>query len=109
MKNLLNGNTWMWERGKFMNRRYLMQDMYQKWLDGDEDDVDNTPQEEDPFWEPTEDVLIGTGNIFLQSLAYALDFDDNITISDYKVCGWVGVWEQEHVQRVRRQNCGVAL
>lgn len=25
MKNLLNGNTWLWERGKFMNRRYLMQ------------------------------------------------------------------------------------
>ena len=25
MKNLLNGNTWLWERGKFMNRRYLIQ------------------------------------------------------------------------------------
>lgn len=25
MKNLLNGNTWLWERGKFMNRRYMMQ------------------------------------------------------------------------------------
>lgn len=25
MKDLLNGNTWVWERGKFMNRRYLMQ------------------------------------------------------------------------------------
>jgi len=25
MKNLLNSNTWLWERGKFMNRRYIMQ------------------------------------------------------------------------------------
>ena len=25
MKNLLNQNTWLWERGKFMNRRYIMQ------------------------------------------------------------------------------------
>ena len=58
--------------------------MYQKFLDGDED-VEDISEEEDPFWEPTEDVLIGTGAIFLQSLAYALDFDDNITISDYKV------------------------
>ena len=25
MKNLLNDNTWLWDRGKFMNRRYVMQ------------------------------------------------------------------------------------
>ena len=25
MKNLLNGNAWLWERGKFMNRRFLIQ------------------------------------------------------------------------------------
>jgi len=25
VKNLLNENVWMWERGKFMNRRYMMQ------------------------------------------------------------------------------------
>ena len=25
VKNLLNGNVWMWERGKFMNRRYIIQ------------------------------------------------------------------------------------
>ena len=43
------------------------------------------PKEEDPFWEPAEDVLIGTANVFLQSLAYALDFDDKITITDFKV------------------------
>merc|ERR1712226_769943 len=83
MKNLLNSNTWLWERGKFMNRRYLMQDLYQRYLDGD-DDINNLPKEEDPFWEPTEDVLIGTTNVFLQSLAYALDFDDKLTIADYK-------------------------
>jgi hypothetical protein len=42
------------------------------------------PKEEDPFWEPTEDVLIGTSNVFLQSLSYALDFDDRLAITDYK-------------------------
>ncbi|EDV21287.1 uncharacterized protein TRIADDRAFT_30614, partial [Trichoplax adhaerens] len=83
MKDLLNGNTWVWERGKFMNRRYLMQDLYQRHLDGDED-VKKIPNEEDPFWEPPEDVLIGTASIFLQSLAYGLDFDDRLTITDYK-------------------------
>ena len=66
--------------------RSVWQDIYQLWLDGD-DSVLSMPKEEDPFWEPTEDVLIGTGNVFLQSLAYALDFDDRIYVSDYKVIG----------------------
>ncbi|KAJ8302783.1 hypothetical protein KUTeg_019179 [Tegillarca granosa] len=82
MKNLLNGNTWLWERGKFMNRKYLIQDLYQKYLDGE--DVSKIPKEQDPFWEPTEDVLIGTANVFLQTLLYALDFSDDIAITDYK-------------------------
>ncbi|XP_067652315.1 kinesin-like protein KIF28 [Haliotis asinina] len=82
MKNLLNGNTWLWERGKFMNRRYLIQEMYQRYLDGE--DVSHIKQEDDPFWEPTEDVLIGTANVFLQSLAFGLDFDDKVVITDYK-------------------------
>ncbi|XP_074645604.1 kinesin-like protein KIF28 isoform X2 [Tubulanus polymorphus] len=82
MKNLLNGNTWLWERGKFMNRRYLMGDLYQKYLDGE--DVTKIPRDEDPFWEPAEDMVIGTANVFLQSLGYALDFDDKLTVTDYK-------------------------
>jgi len=31
--------------------------MYQRWLDGE--NVSKTQQADDPFWEPTEDVLIG--------------------------------------------------
>jgi len=55
------------------------------------------PKEEDPFWEPPEDVLIGTASVFLQSLSYALDFDDKLSITDYKVfrvdyCGLQTTW-----------------
>ena len=63
---------------------YVLKDLYQRFLDGDES-VKTIPQEEDPFWEPPEDVLIGTANVFLQSLSYALDFDDKLAITDYKV------------------------
>ena len=49
------------------------------------EDVSKIAKEEDPFWEPTEDVLVGTANVFLQSLAYALDFNDKLSITDYKV------------------------
>lgn len=40
---------------------------------------------EDRFWEPVEDLLIGTASVFPQCLAYRLDFDDEICIMDYKV------------------------
>ena len=36
MKDLNTGNLWLWERGKFMNRRYMMQEMYQQFLDEDD-------------------------------------------------------------------------
>ena len=32
-----------------------------------------------------EELLLGTANVFLQSLAYSLDFADEICIVDYKV------------------------
>lgn len=51
----------------------------------DGEDLSTIPKEEDPFWEPPEDVLIGTASVFLQSLSYALDFDDKLSITDYKV------------------------
>ena len=60
-----------------------VKDMYQAWLDGDHD-ISLIPREEDPFWEPVEDALVGTANIFLQSLGYVLDFDDSLTITDLK-------------------------
>ena len=54
----------------------------------DGEDLSKLPKEEDPFWEPPEDVLIGTASVFLQSLSYALDFDDKLAITDYKVNLW---------------------
>ncbi|KAK0041455.1 kinesin-like protein KIF28P [Biomphalaria pfeifferi] len=82
MKNMLNGNTWLWESGKFMNRKFLIQEMYQKYQDGE--NIALIPKEKDPFWEPTEDALIGTANVFLQSLSYALEFDDELPITDHQ-------------------------
>ncbi|OAF69255.1 hypothetical protein A3Q56_02996 [Intoshia linei] len=81
MKNLKNENTWLWERGKFMNRRYLIQEMYQQYVDSE---IFYIEKEKDPFWEPTEDVVIGTANMFLQSLVHNLDMYDELTITDYK-------------------------
>ena len=84
MTNLKNLNEWLWDQGKFMNRKYMMQDLYQKFLDGEEY-ILRLKKDQDPFWEPPEDLFIGLSNFFLQSLCYCMDFEDKAYISDYKV------------------------
>ncbi|CAF0816111.1 unnamed protein product [Adineta ricciae] len=83
MRNLLNQNAWYWDDVKFVNRSFIIKEHYQRFLDGEEE-ILYIAKEDDPFWEPVEDVLLGTANVFLQSLAYSLDFSDEICIVDYK-------------------------
>ena len=40
MKNLANDNEWLWDKNKFINRKYIMQEMYQNYNEGDEWNVD---------------------------------------------------------------------
>ena len=39
MKNLANDNEWLWDKNKFINRKYIMQEMYQNFMDGDDGEV----------------------------------------------------------------------
>jgi len=83
MKDLTNGNEWVWDKNKFINRKYIMQEMYQNFTDGDPDW--QVPKEKDPFWEaPDSEVLIGSVHLYLQSLAYKIELDENLAITDYK-------------------------
>ncbi|PIK54089.1 hypothetical protein BSL78_09017 [Apostichopus japonicus] len=83
MKNLSNENEFVWDRNKFLNRKYLMEEMYQDFVNGDKDwDVD---QNKDPFWEPPEtEVLVGVVHIFLQSLSYLIEIEEFLGIVDYR-------------------------
>ncbi|XP_065183829.1 kinesin-like protein KIF28 [Sycon ciliatum] len=83
MRDLLNGNCWLWQYGTFLNRRYMIQELYQRWVDGEVMDAQTIPQEDDPFWEPPEPILVGTACVYLQSLAYGMDFQDKLALSDY--------------------------
>jgi hypothetical protein len=76
-------NAWLWDRGKFMNRKFVIQEHYQKFLDGEEF-VLRLKKEEDPFWEATEDLYYGFSNFFLQSLVYCMDFEDKTFIVDHR-------------------------
>nr|VZI47555.1 unnamed protein product [Spirometra erinaceieuropaei] len=93
MKCDVTGHVWIWERGKFLNRRFLMQEMFQDFENPDPESARKkslTP-EDDPFWEPLESLLVGFAPVFLQSLAYGLDFSDRLQISDLDgaAIGWL--------------------
>ena len=68
MKNLQSGLEWMWSRSKFINRKYLMQEMYQNY----EEEVDwELPDERDPFTESDNtEVMIGCVEVYLESIGY---------------------------------------
>ncbi|XP_074241822.1 kinesin-like protein KIF28P [Saimiri boliviensis] len=59
--------VWIWSKAKFINRKFLMEERYQRFLDGDDSPV---AQDDDPFWDPVEVTHLGSAHIWLQSLAY---------------------------------------
>lgn len=55
IRNLESGNEWLWDRNKFINRKFLMQEMYQNYVEGADDwDVPRVshnpnPRKKSPF------------------------------------------------------------
>ena len=83
MTDLVHGNFWMWDRNKFINRKYKMVEMYQNFVDGDPDW--DLPQQIDPFFEDVEShILIGQSQVHLRCLAYQIGFEESIIITDYE-------------------------
>ncbi|XP_077993433.1 kinesin-like protein KIF28 [Glandiceps talaboti] len=82
MRNMENGLEFIWPRDKFFRRKYMMQEMYQNYQEGEDWQL---PDEKDPFTEPAElEVQIGSCNVYLQSLAYLIDLKESMEITDYK-------------------------
>lgn len=82
MKSLEDDAEWVWNRNKFLNRKFLMQEMYQNYVEGEDWDL---PQEKDPFWEPDDaEVFIGSAHVYLQSLAYKIEVEESLAITDHK-------------------------
>ncbi|KAF8570426.1 hypothetical protein P879_03451 [Paragonimus westermani] len=79
MRDLTTNAVWLWGREKFLGRRFLMQEMYQHYLNKGQDV--NIPKEEDPYWEVLEDRLLGVAPAFLQALGYRLDVDDKLAVT----------------------------
>ncbi|XP_062500955.1 kinesin-like protein KIF28P isoform X2 [Corticium candelabrum] len=83
MNSLVNDQSWLWPRNKFINRKYLMSEMYENYVDGENWKL---PDERDPFTEnPDTEILIGSTTVYLQNLAYLVDLRNQYELLDY--CG----------------------
>ncbi|XP_053515525.1 kinesin-like protein KIF28P [Artibeus jamaicensis] len=67
--------VWVWSKAKFINRKFLMEELYQRFLDGEDSCV---AQEDDPFWDPMEAVHLGSAHVWLQPLAYCMELEEQV-------------------------------
>ncbi|XGW16793.1 hypothetical protein V3C99_001881 [Haemonchus contortus] len=78
--NQAEDTYFMWEKARFMNRYYGMQEMYENKQDGEDW---NMPKERDPFYEaPDSKTFLGSAIVFLQPLAYLMDSEETYPIVD---------------------------
>ncbi|KAL7987513.1 hypothetical protein Chor_006432 [Crotalus horridus] len=73
----VTNQVWIWSKPKFINRKFLMEELYQQFLNGDDLQVD---KESDPFWDPVEAIHLGSAHIWLQSLAYCMKLEEQIEL-----------------------------
>ncbi|XP_031758561.1 kinesin-like protein KIF28P [Xenopus tropicalis] len=71
--NQITNQVWIWSKSKFINRKFLMEELYQRYLDGGDISLD---RESDPFWDPVEVIHLGSAHIWLQSLAYCMKLEE---------------------------------
>ncbi|XP_061523422.1 kinesin-like protein KIF28P isoform X2 [Phycodurus eques] len=79
--------VWMWSKAKFVNRKFLMEEIYLRHLDemngehtGEGLSSSALPRDKDPFWDPVEPLLLGTAHLWLQSLAFRIPVDEQLEV-----------------------------
>ncbi|XP_066301199.1 kinesin-like protein KIF28 [Branchiostoma lanceolatum] len=82
MRNVELGLEYLWTKAKFMNRKYLMDEMYESFSDGE--DI-NWPDERDPFTEPPDhEEMIGGLHVYLESIAYKIEAKEQLDLTNIK-------------------------
>ncbi|XP_067150668.1 kinesin-like protein KIF28 [Apteryx mantelli] len=71
--HVTTNQVWIWSKAKFINRKFLMEELYQRFREGEDTHVN---QDSDPFWDPVEVVHLGSAHVWLQSLAYCLQLEE---------------------------------
>ncbi|XP_051578465.1 kinesin-like protein KIF28P [Myxocyprinus asiaticus] len=73
--------VWMWSKAKFVNRKFLMEEVYQQQVVGGEGaDRAPLPMDRDPFWDPLEPLHLGSAHLWLQSLAFRIPLEEQVEV-----------------------------
>ncbi|KAJ8341846.1 hypothetical protein SKAU_G00341370 [Synaphobranchus kaupii] len=76
-----NKQVWAWSKAKFINRKFLMEELYQGWVEkGEGGSRSPLPQELDPFWDPLEPIHLGSAHLWLQSLAFRIPLEEQVEV-----------------------------
>lgn len=90
--NKEEGYSYMWEPGKFENRLFMIRDLVNEYFDTNQ--LPEVNQEEDPFFDPPEAILIGRAYWHLKSLGYLMENPMDLKILGNErgdVCGTISV------------------
>lgn len=80
-----NRPTIMWHYDKFMNRLYIMREMYSQFVEcGRDVSATGYTDDNDPFYDPPEAQVIGCATIYLDTLQYLLSISEATPVMDYK-------------------------
>ncbi|PVD36027.1 hypothetical protein C0Q70_02997 [Pomacea canaliculata] len=79
--NLETKHEWVWSRQKFLNRKYIMQEMFQNFQEKESWDL---PPEKDPFLDDIEEEHhIGSAKLWLKPLSYMIETKEQLEIANF--------------------------
>ncbi|KAG5265440.1 hypothetical protein AALO_G00242500 [Alosa alosa] len=91
--SLENKQVWMWSKAKFINRKFLMEEVYhqQKQQQQQAESALGEGQgsgskrlvlarDRDPFWDPLEPLHLGSAHLWLQSLAFRIPLEEQVEV-----------------------------
>ncbi|KAL2098568.1 hypothetical protein ACEWY4_005048 [Coilia grayii] len=81
--SLENKQVWMWSKVKFVNRKFLMEEVYQQQVGSggrQEAERQPLPRDRDPFWDPLEPLHLGSAHLWLQSLAFRIPLEEQVEV-----------------------------
>ncbi|MCJ8737247.1 hypothetical protein PDJAM_G00021880 [Pangasius djambal] len=73
--NVQSKQVWLWSKAKFINRKFLMEEEYQRGAS-----LPTLPQDKDPFWDPVEPLHLGSAHLWLHSLAFRIPVDEQVEV-----------------------------
>ncbi|XP_062862875.1 kinesin-like protein KIF28 [Trichomycterus rosablanca] len=73
--NVPKKQVWLWSKAKFINRKFLMEELYQQGAS-----LPSQPRDSDPFWDPVEPLHLGSAHLWLHSLPFCISVDEQVEV-----------------------------